>query len=150
MKTTTEIAAEVRALAKWTREKAESFARSLAEEHGHNPSMWLINKRWGRLPTASDSLTWMTAPQITTSKPATSIPSKPPDRPPRRVRSPATQTTETEPMKITTHANTNGQTYYSTTDENGQTIYSFTADFEDIWTQEDQGAIEAGSTPAKY
>jgi len=40
MKTTTEIAAEVRALAKWTREKAESFARSLAEEYGHNPSMW--------------------------------------------------------------------------------------------------------------
>jgi hypothetical protein len=40
MNTITEKATEIRALAKWTREKAEAFARSLAEEHGHNPSMW--------------------------------------------------------------------------------------------------------------
>ena len=44
---------------------------------------------------------------------------------------------------------TNGTAYYSTTDENGQTIYSFSEDFEDIWTQEDQDAIDAGSTPSK-
>ena len=43
-----------------------------------------------------------------------------------------------------------GNVYYSTTDENGVTIYSFTEDFEDIWTQDDQDAIEAGSTPSKY
>jgi hypothetical protein len=48
-----------------------------------------------------------------------------------------------------THTNAAGATYFSTTDENGQTIYSFTPDFEDIWTQEDQDAIEAGSTPSK-
>jgi hypothetical protein len=47
------------------------------------------------------------------------------------------------------HTNDNGTTYYSTTDENGQTIYSFTEDFEDIWMQEDQDAIEAGSTCSK-
>jgi len=52
-------------------------------------------------------------------------------------------------MKITTHINADGTPYYSTTDENGQTIYSFTKDFEDIWTQEDQDAIESGSTPSK-
>jgi hypothetical protein len=52
-------------------------------------------------------------------------------------------------MKITTHTNSDGTPYYSTTDENGQTIYSFTKDFEDIWTQEDQDAIESGSTPSK-
>ncbi len=50
---------------------------------------------------------------------------------------------------IESHTNANGTAYYSTTDENGQTIYSFTQDFEDIWTQEDQDAIEAGSTPSK-
>ena len=50
---------------------------------------------------------------------------------------------------IESHTNSNGTTYYSTTDENGQTIYSFTEDFEDIWTQDDQDAIEAGSTPSK-
>lgn len=50
---------------------------------------------------------------------------------------------------IESHTNDNGTTYYSTTDENGQTIYSFTEDFEDIWTQDDQDAIESGSTPSK-
>lgn len=50
---------------------------------------------------------------------------------------------------ITTHTNANESTYYSTTDENGQTIYSFSPDFSDIWTQDDQDAIEAGSTPSK-
>ena len=52
-------------------------------------------------------------------------------------------------MKITTHTNATGTPYYSTTDENGQTIYSFTETFEDIWTQEDQDAIDSGSTPSK-
>lgn len=50
---------------------------------------------------------------------------------------------------IESHTNSNGATYYSTTDENGQTIYSFTEDFEDIWTQDDQDAIETGSAPSK-
>ena len=50
---------------------------------------------------------------------------------------------------IETLKNQNGETYYSTTDENGQMIYSFTEDFEDIWTQDDQDAIDSGSTPAK-
>ena len=50
---------------------------------------------------------------------------------------------------ITSHINNSSETYYSTTDENGQTIYSFAQDFADIWTQEDQDAIDAGSTPAK-
>lgn len=51
---------------------------------------------------------------------------------------------------MTTHTNSNGTTYYSTTDESGQTIYSFTEDFQDIWTQEDQDAIESGSSPSKF
>jgi hypothetical protein len=50
---------------------------------------------------------------------------------------------------ITTHTNAAGAAYYSRPDEDGETIYSFTEDFEDIWTQEDQDAIEAGSTPSK-
>ena len=50
---------------------------------------------------------------------------------------------------IESHKNNNGTTYYSTTDDNGQTIYSFTVDFEDAWTQDDQDAIESGSTPSK-
>ena len=50
---------------------------------------------------------------------------------------------------IESHTNATGTIYYSTTDENGQTIYSFTEDFEDIWTQDDQDAIESGSTPSK-
>jgi hypothetical protein len=50
---------------------------------------------------------------------------------------------------IKSHTNATGATYYSTTDENGQMIYSFTPDFEDIWTQGDEDAIEAGSTPSK-
>jgi hypothetical protein len=50
---------------------------------------------------------------------------------------------------IESHTNATGTTYYSTTDENGQTIYSFTEDFEDIWTQDDQDAIEADSAPSK-
>ena len=49
----------------------------------------------------------------------------------------------------TTHTNRNGETYYSATDENGQTIYSFSESFDDIWTQGDQDAIDAGSTPSK-
>jgi hypothetical protein len=52
-------------------------------------------------------------------------------------------------MTTTTHTNAAGTVYFSTTDENGKTIYSFTEDFEDIWTQEDQDAIDAGSTPSK-
>jgi len=51
---------------------------------------------------------------------------------------------------ITTHANANGIKYYSTTDDDGLTIYSFTQDFEDVWTQDDQDAIDVGSTPAKF
>lgn len=50
---------------------------------------------------------------------------------------------------IESHTNANGTAYYSTTDENGQTIFSFTQDFEDIWTNDDQNAIESGSTPSK-
>jgi hypothetical protein len=52
-------------------------------------------------------------------------------------------------MNYIEHINHNGVTYYSTEDEDGQTIYSFTEDFEDIWTQEDQNAIKAGSTPSR-
>jgi hypothetical protein len=52
-------------------------------------------------------------------------------------------------INIESHTNDNGTTYYSTTDENGQTIYSFTDDFTDIWTQDDENAIEPGSTPSK-
>jgi hypothetical protein len=51
-------------------------------------------------------------------------------------------------MKITTHTNADGTPYYSITTD-GETIYSFTRDFEDIWTQEDQDAIDSGSTPSK-
>jgi len=50
---------------------------------------------------------------------------------------------------IESHINASGTAYYSTTDENGQTIYSFSEDFEDIWNQEAQDAIDAGSTPSK-
>jgi hypothetical protein len=50
---------------------------------------------------------------------------------------------------IQSHTSPKGITYFSTTDENGQTIYSFSEDFEDIWTQDDQDAIESGSTPSK-
>jgi hypothetical protein len=49
---------------------------------------------------------------------------------------------------ITTHTNSTGTPYYSTTNEDGETIYSFARDFEDIWNQEDQDAIESGSTPS--
>jgi hypothetical protein len=52
-------------------------------------------------------------------------------------------------MNMKSHTNAAGATYFSITDENGQTIYSFTPDFEDIWTQDDQDAIEAGYTPSK-
>jgi hypothetical protein len=45
--------------------------------------------------------------------------------------------------------NAAGYIYYSMTDENGETVYSWTDDFEGIWTQEDQDAIESGSTPSK-
>ena len=61
--------------------------------------------------------------------------------------------TRNQPNKMTTiesHTNAAGDVYFSTTDEDGQTIYSFTEDFEDIWTQDDEDAIAAGSTPAKY
>jgi hypothetical protein len=51
---------------------------------------------------------------------------------------------------IKTHTNASGITYYSFTDESGETIYSFSQDFDDIWTQEDEDAMDAGSTPAKY
>jgi hypothetical protein len=51
-------------------------------------------------------------------------------------------------MKIDTHTNANGETYYSTTDENGQTIYSFSEGFEDTWTQEDEDLYGAGSKTA--
>jgi hypothetical protein len=50
---------------------------------------------------------------------------------------------------IESHTSAAGTVYFSTPDENGQTIYSFTPDFEDIWTQGDEDAIEAGSTPSK-
>ena len=45
--------------------------------------------------------------------------------------------------------NSAGDIYYAMTDESGQTVYSWTDDFEDIWTQDDQDAIEVGSTPSK-
>jgi nicotinamide mononucleotide (NMN) deamidase PncC len=50
---------------------------------------------------------------------------------------------------IKCHTNPAGTVYFSTADADGQTVYSFTKDFEDIWTQEDQDAIETGSTPSK-
>ena len=50
---------------------------------------------------------------------------------------------------ITSHTNAAGIEYVSAISESGETIYSFTEDFEDIWTQDDQDAIEAGSTPSK-
>jgi hypothetical protein len=49
--------------------------------------------------------------------------------------------TTTKTMTITTHTNTNGIEFYSTTDEDGKTIYSFSREFEDIWTQEDEDEI---------
>lgn len=55
----------------------------------------------------------------------------------------------TKMNSIESHTNAAGTAYFSTTDEDGQTIYSFTEDFEDIWTQSDQDAIDAGSTPSK-
>ena len=48
-----------------------------------------------------------------------------------------------------THMNAAGTVYYSAENENGQRVYSFTPDFEDIWTQDDEDAIVAGSTPSK-
>lgn len=51
--------------------------------------------------------------------------------------------------KMTTHTNAAGTAYFSITDEDGQTVYSFSADFDDVWTQEDEDAINAGSTPSK-
>ena len=51
--------------------------------------------------------------------------------------------------KMTTHTNAAGTAYFSTTDENGQTVYSFSADFDDVWTQNDEDAINAGSAPSK-
>ena len=45
--------------------------------------------------------------------------------------------------------NSAGDIYYAMTDESGITVYSWTDDFEDIWNQDDQDAIEAGSTPSK-
>jgi hypothetical protein len=62
---------------------------------------------------------------------------------------PTTTNTNTNMTNIESHTNDNGTTYYSTTDENGQTIYSFADDFNDIWTQDDENAIESGSTPSK-
>ena len=50
----------------------------------------------------------------------------------------------------TTHTNDAGETYYSGTDENGQTVYSFSPEFDDVWNQEDQDAIDEGSTPSKF
>ena len=71
--------------------------------------------------------------------------------------SPSARNADTTNPKLTnqmkaaeSHINNNGTTYYSTTDENGHTVYSFSQDFEDIWTQEDQDAIDSGSTPAKF
>lgn len=51
--------------------------------------------------------------------------------------------------KMTTHTNAAGTAYFSTTDENGQTVYSFFSDFDDVWTQDDEDAINADSTPSK-
>ena len=51
--------------------------------------------------------------------------------------------------KMTTHTNAAGTAYFSTTDENGQTVYSFSADFDDVWTQNDEDAINADSAPSK-
>ena len=48
-----------------------------------------------------------------------------------------------------THMNAAGIVYYSAENESGQRVYSFTPEFEDIWTQEDEDAIKAGSTPSK-
>ena len=53
------------------------------------------------------------------------------------------------PFTADTHMNAAGVVYYSTTDEDGQTVYSFSPDFDDIWTQDDEDAINAGSTPSK-
>lgn len=60
-----------------------------------------------------------------------------------------THTPKTKMNIIESHTNAAGTIYYSTTDENGQKIYSFDGNFEDIWTLEDQAAIESGSTPSK-
>jgi hypothetical protein len=49
---------------------------------------------------------------------------------------------------IECHTNASGEIYFST-DEDGETIYSFSKDFDDIWTQDDEDAIEAGSSPSK-
>lgn len=59
-------------------------------------------------------------------------------------------TTQRYPTKkMTTHTNAAGTAYFSTTDENGQTVYSFSADFDDVWTQDDEDAINADSAPSK-
>jgi hypothetical protein len=50
---------------------------------------------------------------------------------------------------IQCHTNASGEIYFSTTNEDGETIYSFSKDFDDIWTQDDEDAIAAGSTPSK-
>jgi hypothetical protein len=50
---------------------------------------------------------------------------------------------------IESHTNAAGTVYFSTANEDGQTIYSFTEDFEDIWTQDDQDAMESDSAPSK-
>jgi len=49
-----------------------------------------------------------------------------------------------EPTNITTHTASNGNVYYSTTDDTGATVYSFTQDFTDTWDQETQEQHTAG------
>ena len=49
---------------------------------------------------------------------------------------------------IVSHLNAAGEIYYST-EQDGETVYSFTDDFDDTWSQEDEDAIAAGSTPSK-
>jgi hypothetical protein len=53
------------------------------------------------------------------------------------------------PTKIQSHTNAAGDTYYSMPDDEDGIIYSFSEDFADTWTQEDEDAIAAGSSPSK-
>ena len=49
-----------------------------------------------------------------------------------------------------TLTNKNGIPYYRKLDGDTHQIYSFSLDFEDIWSEEDESAIEAGTTPSKF
>ena len=59
-----------------------------------------------------------------------------------------TPTTRKINMEIMT--NKNGIPYYRKLDGDNHQIYSFSPDFEDIWSDEDESAIEAGTTPSKF